>query len=51
VLPYCFTCPHEVVQHGKHLLNGQNQEMKFFSATKTVPYLEFFSETKGVVDK
>jgi len=28
-----FTCPHEVIQHNKHLLNSQNREMELFSST------------------
>jgi len=48
MLPNCFTCPHEVVQHIKHLLNGRNQEMELFSGTNFLPDLEVFSETEGV---
>jgi len=29
--------PAKVVQHNKHLLNGQNQEMELFSGTKFLP--------------
>jgi len=34
MFPNCFTCPHDVIQYNKHLLNGQNQETKLFSGTK-----------------
>jgi len=44
----CFTCPHDVVQYNKYLLNNQNQEMEAFSGTKILPNLEAFNGTKGV---
>jgi len=44
----CFSCPHEVIQYNKHLLNGQNQEMELFSGTKILPNLKGFSGTEGV---
>jgi len=37
----CFTCPHEVIQYNKHLLNSQNKETEFFSGTKRIVYCKF----------
>jgi len=48
MLQDCFTCPRKVVQHKKHLLNGQNQEMELFCGTKILPNLEVFSGIEGV---
>jgi len=45
MLQDCFTCPHKVIQHGKHLLNGENQELELFSGTIFLPDLEIFSGT------
>jgi len=51
MFPNYFTCPDKVIQYNKHLLNGQNQEMKLFSGTKILPNLEVFSGTKGIFGK
>jgi len=48
IIPDCFTCPHKVIQHSKHLFNGRNQEMELFSGTKILPNLGGFSGTKEV---
>jgi len=49
MFPNCFTCPHEVIQYDKHLLNDQNQEMEPFRGTKFLPHLEVFSGIEGEI--
>jgi len=44
----CFTCPHNVIQYNKHLLNGQNKKIELFSGTKILPNLEVVSGIEGV---
>jgi len=40
--------PTRLIKQGKHLLNGQNQEMKLFSRTKIAPNLEGLGGIEGI---